>query len=110
LDEGALTGTLTESTTFSDGDFRGWYFRDNRKSEVVKHVDALKKDLGGVPGKLPEIALRFCLSHPAVSTVIPGMRRVSTVESSCGVSDQGGLPAGVLDLLRKHAWDKNFYC
>lgn len=110
LDEGSLTGTITEQTEFPKGDFRGWYFRGaDRKRQVVEHVDALKKDLDGVAGTLPEIALRFCISHPAVSTAIPGMRRVSTVESSCGVSGAGPLPADVLAKVRKHAWDKNFY-
>ena len=109
LDEGALTGTISQDTTFDKGDFRGWYFRGNRKLEVVEHVGALKKSLEGVPGTLPEIALRFCLSHPAVSTVIPGMRRVRNVESNCGVSQLGPLPPDVLALVKKHAWDKNYY-
>jgi aryl-alcohol dehydrogenase-like predicted oxidoreductase len=109
LDEGALTGTIDENTTFPKGDFRGWYFRGERKREVVEHVNALREDLKGVQGTLPEIALRFCLSHPAVSTVIPGMRRVSTVESSCRVSEAGPLDVSLLDTLRRHAWDKNYY-
>lgn len=110
LDEGALTGTITESTVFERGDFRGWYFRGGRKQEVVEHVDRLVKDLEGVPGTLAEIALRFCLSHPAVTTVIPGMRRVRNVENNCAVSDLGPLPDSVMAVLRKHAWDKNYYC
>lgn len=109
LDEGALTGTITEASTFERGDFRGWYFRGNRKHEVVQHVEALKKDIQGVPGSLPEIALRFCLSNSAVTTVIPGMRRVRNVESNCAISDLGPLPGDVMSKLRKHAWDKNYY-
>jgi len=110
LDEGALTGTITEDSAFPEGDFRGWYFRTkDRLRDVVAHVDPLKKDLTGVAGTLPEIALRFCLTAPAVSTVIPGMRRVSTVESSCGVSKTGPLPADVMAILRRHAWNKNYY-
>jgi len=109
LDEGGLTGTITPDTSFEPGEFRAHYFRGDRKQQVVEHVDKLKKDLAGVPGTLPEIALRFCLSHPAVSTVIPGMRRIQTVESSTGVSNVGPLPEDVLAVLRKHAWFRNFY-
>lgn len=109
LDEGALTGTITADTAFPKGDFRDWYFRGGRKAEVVEHVDALKKDLDGVPGALPEIALRFCLSNPAVSTVIPGMRRVRNVEANTRASELGPLPADVLEKLGRHAWDKNYY-
>jgi aryl-alcohol dehydrogenase-like predicted oxidoreductase len=109
LDEGGLTGTITEQTKFEPGDFRDHYFRGNHKQQVVEHVNALKKDLVGIEGTLPEIALRFCLSHPAVSSVIPGMRRISTVESSCGVSDKGVLLPSALAVLKKHAWYRNFY-
>jgi len=110
LDEGGLTGTITEGTEFDPKDFRAWYFRGNdRKRQVVEHVAALKRDLAGVDGSLPEIALRFCLSHPAVSTVIPGMRRVKTAESSCSVSDRGPLDPETLAVLKRHAWDRNFY-
>jgi aryl-alcohol dehydrogenase-like predicted oxidoreductase len=49
------------------------------------------------------------LSHPAVSTVIPGMRKVRTVESSCSVSDLGALPDEVLAKMKKHAWVKDFH-
>src|SRR5579884_972835 len=70
FDEGVLTGSITEDTTFDPQDFRAWYFRGDHKQQVVQHVDALQRDLGSVEGALPEIALRFCLSNPAVSTVI----------------------------------------
>jgi len=109
LDEGGLTGTITPDTEFEPGEFRAHYFRGDRKQQVVEHVEKLKTDLAGVPGTLPELALRFCLSHPAVSTVIPGMRRMKTVESSTGVSDLGPLAQDVLAVLRRHAWFRNFY-
>ena len=108
LDEGSLTGNITETTTFPPGDFREFYFKGDRKKQVVQHVNALKKDLGG-DGDLPAIALRFCLSHPAVSSVIPGMRTVRHAESNAALSDQGPLPAETAALLKRHAWDRNFY-
>src|SRR5438093_7755254 len=71
LDEGALGGSIDRNTKFPAGDFREYYFRGDRKAQVVDHVNALRKDLGE-SASLPDIALRFCLSHPAVSSVIPG--------------------------------------
>ena len=68
----------------------------------------LKHDLGD-GGNLPEIALRFCLSHPAVSSVIPGMRTFRHAESNAALSDAGGLPDATLAMLRRHAWDRSFY-
>lgn len=109
LDEGALTGSIREDTRYDPGDFRAFYFRDDRKKQVVERVSALEIDLKSVPGSLAEIALRFCLSHAAVSSVIPGMRKVRNVESSCSVSDAGPLDAATLEKLRTHAWNKNYY-
>jgi len=109
LDEGSLTGTITEATEFDPRDFRAYYFRGDRKRQVAERVAALQRDLAGVEGTLPELALRFCLSHPAVSTVIPGMRQARHVEANAAVSEKGPLAPEVLAVLKKHVWEKNFY-
>ena len=112
LDEGSLTGHISEATTFPPGDFREWYFRGDRKKQVAEHVAALLRDMPRDLDEglsLPDTALRFCISHPAVSSVIPGMRGVRHVESNVALSDRGPLPASVLAILKRHAWDRNFY-
>jgi aryl-alcohol dehydrogenase-like predicted oxidoreductase len=109
LDEGGLTGAITPETKFPPGDWRERYFRGDRKRQVAERVAALRRDLEGVEGTLAEIALRFCLSHTAVSSVIPGMRRRETVESSCRASQLGPLAPDVLEKLKRHAWRRNFY-
>jgi len=109
LDEGALSGHMTEETSFPPGDFREFYFRGDRRKQVVQHVDALTRDLGIGNEQLPGIALRFCLANPAVSTVIPGMRKPHHAEANAALSDEGPLPAGMVEKLRRHAWDRNFY-
>jgi aryl-alcohol dehydrogenase-like predicted oxidoreductase len=113
LDEGALAGTITEHTKFEPGDFRERYFKGDRKKQVVEHVEALRRDLSGVvtdgAGSVPQVALRFCLSTPAVSTVIPGMRSVRNVEANCAAADAGPLPPNMLAILKRHAWDRDFY-
>src|SRR5438876_239083 len=58
---------------------------------------------------LPELALRFCLSAPEVSTVIPGMRRPAHVRQNAMAATKGALPAGMLSKLKPHAWEKNWY-
>src|SRR6185437_6508346 len=104
LDEGALAGRVNEQTVFPAGDFRNSYFRDDRKKQVAERVDALVRDLDlDDVSHLPAIAIRFCLSHPAVSTVIPGMRSRSSVEGNVMASGQGPLPVKMLEILREHA-------
>jgi aryl-alcohol dehydrogenase-like predicted oxidoreductase len=108
LDEGALTGAIVPGITFDPAEFRAFYFRGDRPVQVQRRVEALQAELGPAE-PLAETALRFCLSHPAVSTVIPGMRRVTNVTANLNVSQRGSLPEETVRLLRKHAWHKNFY-
>jgi aryl-alcohol dehydrogenase-like predicted oxidoreductase len=109
LDEGGLTGTITPQTTFPEGDFRNRYFAGERRRQVWERTERLKALLGDEAQTLPELALRFCLSHPAVSTVIPGMRRVATVEANTSVSDGRLLSPALREALKAHAWPRNFY-
>lgn len=109
LDEGGLTGAITEDAAFEPGDFRAFYFRDDRKRQVAERVARLQQDLASFSRSLPEIALRFCLSHPAVTSVIPGMRRISNVDANARASDAGGLPADALAVVARHAWPRNYY-
>jgi aryl-alcohol dehydrogenase-like predicted oxidoreductase len=109
LDEGGLTGKINENTRFPEGDFREWYFRGaDRKRQVVEHVSALVKDLGESVD-LPETALRFCIEHPAVTTVIPGMRTTRHAEANAAVGDMPALSPEIMATLRKHAWERSFY-
>lgn len=109
FDEGSLTGTITEETVFDPKDFRASYFRGDRKKQVVDHIRALEADLNGPVGSLAETALRFSIAPPAVSTVIPGMRTVRNVERNAAVSGQEPLPPEVIEILKRHAWERNFY-
>ncbi|MFE6756254.1 aldo/keto reductase [Streptomyces sp. NPDC057684] len=109
LDEGGLTGRITAGTTFPEGDFRARYFRDDRPAQVERKVAAIVADLGIAPDEIAENALRFVLSSPAVSTVIPGMRTVRNVERNTALSDGRPLTADQLAVLAGHRWPRNFY-
>lgn len=107
LDEGALTGTLTRESRWPEGDWRNGYFTRERLDEAVARVEALRPEIP--PGMdLPAIALRFILSHPAVSTVIPGMRKIAHVRSNLAVGEGAGLAPATLDRLRRHRWDREW--
>ncbi len=109
FDEGALTGNVTRQTRFPKKDFRNIYFDGARRKELEPRVEALRELLGEEAATLPELALRFCLSHPAVSTVIPGMRFLSHVEMNLEAAQKGPLSQDLVTRLRAHRWDKNFY-
>jgi aryl-alcohol dehydrogenase-like predicted oxidoreductase len=109
LDEGGLTGKITPDTTFAEGDFRNRFFRGDRNRQVYEHVQEIASDLDIPLEQMAETALRFVLSHPAVSTVIPGMRSVRNVEQNCRVADGRGLSREKVDKLKSHRWVRNFY-
>ena len=109
LDEGGLTGKITPYTKFEEGDFREKYFRGERKQEVYERVQKIAFDLNITLEQTAETALRYVLSHPAVSTVIPGMRSIQNVERNCQIGDGRGLPAEMVEKLRTHRWARNFY-
>jgi aryl-alcohol dehydrogenase-like predicted oxidoreductase len=109
FDEGGLTGKVRPGTEFPEGDFRNSYFGGDRRREVWERVQAICKDLDIPVERLPEIALRFTISHPAVSTVIPGMRSVRNVEANVAAVGLGPLPDEQVRLLRAHRWVRNFY-
>lgn len=106
FDEGGLTGAITPDTVFPEDDFRSWFFRGDRKQKVFDRLEKLKSLLGTEAASLPELALRFTLSHDAVSTVIPGMRSTRHVESNIACSDGRKLSADLLERLKAFAWDR----
>ncbi len=109
FDEGALTGQIRATTVFPPGDWREEYFSGDRRAEAERRGQALAQLLGQEVETLPELALRFCLSSPPVSTVIPGMRRPAHVRQNAAASAKGPLSPRLLSELEGHAWDKNWY-
>jgi aryl-alcohol dehydrogenase-like predicted oxidoreductase len=105
FDEGTLAGAITADSRWPDGDWRNTYFGPENLGPSVEHLARLTADVAGrMP--LPELALRFILASPAVSTVIPGMRTPGHVRANLGVSDGTSLDAGLLGDLRRHRWDR----
>jgi aryl-alcohol dehydrogenase-like predicted oxidoreductase len=109
FDEGSLTGQIRPDTEFPDGDFRNDYFRGDRKEQVWERVQALAADFGVSPDEVAGPALRFASTHPAVSTVIPGMRSLRNVDRNVAAVDAGPLDAEQLARVRPHRWERDFY-
>src|SRR6202044_348167 len=105
LDEGSLGVKMTLETRYPKDDWRALYFGPENLAKTIQRVDKLKKV---VPAgmTLPEMSLRFVLSHPAVSTTIVGMRDPKHVRQNVAASDAGPLDANLLKELTKHRWDR----
>lgn len=105
FDEGSLGGKMTLETRFPEGDWRAGYFGPENLPKTIRHVEELKRIVP--PGMtLPEMALRFILSNPTVSTTIAGMRKPDHVRQNLAASDLGPLDKNLLAELKKHRWDR----
>ena len=105
FDEGTLTGTLTKESRWPEADWRNSYFVPENLNASVERAELLKSLLP--PGMtMPELALRFILNNPAISTTIPGMRKLRHVESNVAVSEAAALPDDLYLQLREHRWER----
>lgn len=109
FDESALTGKLTESTTFAEGDIRSHYFAGDRLARTVRRVDAIKEVISKSEADIATAALKFALKPPAVSTVIAGIRNPEQAEKNCSVGSQEPMNDGLEESLRQHYWRRAFW-
>lgn len=110
FDEGGLTGRLTPGTRFEPEDFRNHYFGGDRLAETCRRAEALRPAVVGARApNLAIAALKFTLSFPEVSTVIPGMRSVSHVAENCKASDGEYFGPSELKALAAHRWVRDYY-
>ncbi|MEM8896935.1 MAG: aldo/keto reductase [Bacteroidota bacterium] len=109
LASGLLSGKMSKSTTFGEGDHR--FFNRNGeafdKGETFSGVDfdkgleaveKLKDVFGDVP--LYQIALKWILSFPEVSCVIPGASKVAQVSSNMAAADLPELSQEELQAVK----------
>lgn len=106
FDEGTLTDTLTLDSKWPAGDWRNTYFVPENLKASVEHAEALRP-LVPKGKSMAELALRFILDNPDVSTTIPGMRKLKNVEANLGAADARPLAAKLHERLRAHRWDRN---
>jgi aryl-alcohol dehydrogenase-like predicted oxidoreductase len=109
FDEGVLAGKYTAETAFAEDDFRRNYFAGDRLARAVERVDKIKAELAGSGLSAAQAALGFALAHPAVSTVIPGIRNVQQAELNAAAADMPRLSDDLLERLHSHAWMRGFW-
>jgi aryl-alcohol dehydrogenase-like predicted oxidoreductase len=105
FDEGSLAGQLSRDRVFPEGDFRRTYFGAENTAATMDRIERLQTI---VPEgmTLPEMALRFVISNPDVTTVIPGMRRQTSVRGNVAAEKAGALDQALIATLRAHRWDR----
>lgn len=111
LDSGSLVGHWDEDTyaRFPEGSVPAQLFRGDRFAETLARVRALKALCAPYYPTLAEAAMRFVLSCPELSCVIPGMADPAQVDMNVAYSDGAPFPAELKTALAAHVWPRNFY-
>lgn len=111
LDSGSLSGAWTAKTyaSWEAGSVPHQLFRGERFGETLARVERLKQLCAPWFPTLAEAAMRFALSAPQVSTVIPGMRSPGEVDANIAYADGAAFPAELMAQLAAHAWPRNYY-
>jgi aryl-alcohol dehydrogenase-like predicted oxidoreductase len=109
FDESSLTGKLTESTQFPEGDIRGNYFAGDRLPRTVRRVKAIESSIAGAEPDIATAALKFALKPAAVSTVIAGIRNPWQAEKNCAVGRMEPMSDELEAKLRTHYWRRAFW-
>ncbi len=113
LDHGALSGTWGPATSFGEADVRRGIFAGERLPETLGHVEAVRNDVRrfGLETRyaLSDVALKFVLAQPAVSSVVVGMRNIAQVQKNTSTVALPDLPAALLQTLQRHNWRRGFW-
>ena len=110
LNSGLLSGKMKVDTAFAKTDHRN-YNRDGAAFNVgetfgglpfekgVALADYIKTEVLPKGYTLPQLALRWLLDQPAVTTVIPGASRPSQASANAAVKDLAPLPQATHEAL-----------
>ena len=111
LDSGSLIGNWTKDTysKWEEGSIPAWLFRGERFAETLARMEKLKELCAPYYPTLAEAAMRYVLSAPRLSTIIPGMKNPTEVDLNVRYSDGAAFPAELKEQLAAHVWPRNFY-
>jgi aryl-alcohol dehydrogenase-like predicted oxidoreductase len=107
LERGVLSGRFRSTAEFAQKDWRKGVFSEEGLAQTQAAVAKLHFLVKGEVANLAQAALRFILSNPTVSTVIPGTRTVKQVEDNLLVSGKT-LPPD--DLAKLRALYRSDFC
>lgn len=90
---GFLTGKFNSNSSFSEEDHRSMNLSSEKLTKYLSDLEKVKPLFNKYPDqKMGVTSLRFCISHPACHTVIPGAKTPIQVRENCLASDLGKLP------------------
>jgi len=90
---GLLTGKFTRESRFGEDDHRRFNLSPEKLDTYLSGLEKMKPLFERYPDQtMAQVSLRFCISHPACHTVIPGAKTPDQVKDNCAASDLGPIP------------------
>jgi len=90
---GLLTGKFDRNTKFTGDDHRKMNLSPEKLEKYLTQLDKMKPLFERYPDQtMAQVSLRFCISHPACHTAIPGAKTPQQVRDNCAASDLGPIP------------------
>lgn len=97
---GFLTGKFSKDSTFSSDDHRSMNLAPEKIQNYLNQLEKMKPLFERYPDQsMGQVSLRFCISHPACQTVIPGAKTEKQVAENCATSDLGLIPKEFIPVL-----------
>ena len=90
---GLLTGKLTRESKFGEDDHRRMNLSAEKLDAHLAEVESMRFLFEQHPDQtMAQVSLRFCITHPACQTAIPGAKTPQQVVENCAASALGPLP------------------
>ncbi len=90
---GLLSGKFNRDSRFTGDDHRKMNLSPEKLDNYLKQLEKMQPLFDRYPDQsMVQVALRFCISHPACHTAIPGAKTKEQVQQNCAASDFGPIP------------------
>jgi myo-inositol catabolism protein IolS len=97
---GLLTGKFNRTTQFNNDDHRSFNLSTEKLDKYLSELENLQPFFDRNPNQtMAQVSLRFCISHPACHTAIPGAKTPQQVADNCAASDFGPIPFDEIPVL-----------
>ena len=106
---GFLTGNYNSKITFHKDDHRKRWSKEQINLWSSAYKLFLKKFNNENRLTSAQISLRFCLSFPEISTIIPGMLTKEHVRENILSSELGGYSKEIINKFKKIYSNNNFF-
>ena len=97
---GLLTGKFSRDSRFGEDDHRNMNLSPEKLDQYLSAFEDLQPIFDQNPNQTKaQVSLRFCMSHPACHTAIPGAKTAQQVDDNCAAADFGPLPQAQLSKI-----------